>query len=46
MEKQKDIVIKFDHVTKTYKLFKNDKKRLLYTFCKKSLEKINGNLCT
>ncbi|MCI9178201.1 MAG: ABC transporter ATP-binding protein [Clostridia bacterium] len=35
MEKQKDIVIKFDHVTKTYKLFKNDKKRLLYTFCKK-----------
>jgi len=34
-EKQKDIVIKFDHVTKMYKLFKNDKKRLLYTFCKK-----------
>lgn len=31
----KEIVIKFDHVTKTYKLFKNDKKRLLYTFCKK-----------
>lgn len=34
-EKQKDIVIKFDKVTKMYKLFKNDKKRLLYTFCKK-----------
>ena len=33
MEK-KDIVIKFDHVTKMYKLFKNDKKRLLYTFFK------------
>ena len=27
-----DIVIKFDHVTKMYKLFKNDKKRLLHTF--------------
>ncbi len=35
METKKDIVIKFDHVTKIYKLFKNDKKRLLYTFCKK-----------
>lgn len=35
MEEQKDIVIKFDHVTKMYKLFKNDKKRLLYTFCKR-----------
>lgn len=35
MEKQKENVIKFEHVTKTYKLFKNDKKRLLYTFCKK-----------
>lgn len=35
MEKQKENVIKFKHVTKTYKLFKNDKKRLLYTFCKK-----------
>lgn len=31
----KDIVIKFDHVTKIYKLFKNDKKRLLHTFCKR-----------
>lgn len=31
----KDIVIKFDHVTKMYKLFKNDKKRLLHTFFKK-----------
>lgn len=31
----KDIVIKFNHVTKIYKLFKNDKKRLLHTFCKK-----------
>ncbi len=31
----KDIVIKFDHVTKMYKLFKNDKKRLLYVFFKK-----------
>jgi teichoic acid transport system ATP-binding protein len=30
-----DVVIKFNHVTKMYKLFKNDKKRLLYTFCKK-----------
>ncbi len=35
MEKQEDIVIKFNHVTKMYKLFKNDKKRLLHTFCKK-----------
>lgn len=35
MEKSKDIVIRFNQVTKTYKLFKNDKKRLLYTFCKK-----------
>lgn len=30
-----DIVIKFDHVTKMYKLFKNDKRRLLHTFFKK-----------
>lgn len=30
-----NVVIEFDHVTKMYKLFKNDKKRLLYTFCKK-----------
>ena len=30
-----DVVIEFDHVTKMYKLFKNEKKRLLYTFCKK-----------
>ena len=30
----KDIVIRFDHVTKMYKLFKNDKKRLLHTFFK------------
>ncbi len=30
-----DIVIKFNNVTKMYKLFKNDKRRLLYTFCKK-----------
>ena len=30
-----DIVIKFNHVTKMYKLFKNDKRRLLYVFCKK-----------
>lgn len=29
-----DIVIKFDHVTKMYKLFKNDKRRLLHTFFK------------
>lgn len=35
MEKQNENVIKFDHVTKMYKLFKNDKKRLLYTFNKK-----------
>ena len=33
--KKKDIVVKFDHVTKIYKLFKNDKRRLLYTFFKK-----------
>lgn len=32
---KEDIVIKFNHVTKMYKLFKNDKRRLLYTFCKK-----------
>ncbi len=32
---KEEIVIEFDHVTKMYKLFKNDKKRLLYTFCKK-----------
>ena len=30
-----ETVIKFSNVTKIYKLFKNDKKRLLYTFCKK-----------
>ncbi len=30
-----DVVIKFDHVTKMYKLFKNDKRRLLHTFIKK-----------
>lgn len=30
-----DVVIEFNHVTKLYKLFKNDKRRLLYTFCKK-----------
>ena len=30
-----EAVIEFDHVTKMYKLFKNDKRRLLYTFCKK-----------
>ena len=28
----RDIVIRFDHVTKMYKLFKNDKRRLLHTF--------------
>ena len=33
--KDRDIVIKFDHVTKMYKLFKNDKRRLLHTFFKK-----------
>ena len=27
-----EVVIKFDHVTKMYKLFKSDKKRLLHTF--------------
>ena len=32
---KEDVVIKFNHVTKMYKLFKSDKKRLLYTFCKK-----------
>jgi len=31
----KKIVIEFKNVTKTYRLFKNDKKRLLSTFCKK-----------
>lgn len=30
----KDIVIRFNNVTKTYKLFKSDKKRLLHTFFK------------
>ena len=35
VDEQKEIVIQFNHVTKMYKLFKNDKKRLLYTFCKK-----------
>ena len=30
-----NIVVKFDHVTKIYKLFSNDKKRLLHTFFKK-----------
>ncbi len=35
MKEQNNIVIQFNHVTKMYKLFKNDKKRLLYTFCKK-----------
>ena len=30
----KDIVIKFEHVTKMYKLFKSDKKRLLHIFFK------------
>ena len=35
MEEQKDVVIKFDNVTKMYKLFKNDKRRLLSTFLKK-----------
>ena len=30
-----DIVIKFQNVSKIYKLFKNEKRRLLYTFCKK-----------
>lgn len=29
-----DIVIEFEHVTKMYKLFKNDKRRLLHTFFK------------
>ncbi len=33
MEK-KDIVIEFNHVTKRYKLFKNDKRRLLSVFIK------------
>lgn len=28
-------VIRFDHVSKIYKLYKNDKKRLLSVFCKK-----------
>ncbi len=32
---KKEVVIKFEHVTKTYKLFKSEKRRLLYTFCKK-----------
>ena len=30
-----DVVIKFEHVTKKYKLLKSEKRRLLYTFCKK-----------
>lgn len=32
---ENEVVIEFNHVTKMYKLFKNDKRRLLYTFCKK-----------
>ena len=32
---KKDIVIDFNHVTKRYKLFKNDKKRLLSVFSKR-----------
>lgn len=35
----KDVVIKFDHVTKTYKLYKNDKKRFLGIFFKKIAHK-------
>ena len=31
----KDVVIKFEHVTKRYKLYKNDKQRLLGIFFKK-----------
>ncbi|MGN1269864.1 MAG: ABC transporter ATP-binding protein [Clostridia bacterium] len=31
----KNVMIKFQNVTKIYKLYKNDKKRLLATFCKK-----------
>ena len=31
---EKDVVIEFDHVTKMYKLFKNDKKRFLSLFFK------------
>lgn len=31
----KDVVIKFEHVTKKYKLFKSEKRRLLHVFCKK-----------
>ena len=30
-----EVVIEFKHVSKIYKLFKTEKKRLLYTFCKK-----------
>lgn len=30
-----EIMIEFEHVTKMYKLFKNDKRRLLSTFSKK-----------
>lgn len=32
---EKDVVIEFKDVTKTYKLFKSENRRLLYTFCKK-----------
>ena len=32
--KNREVVIEFDHVTKRYRLFKNDKKRLLYIFFK------------
>lgn len=35
MEAKKDIIIDFNHVTKRYKLYKNDKKRLLGVFSKK-----------
>ena len=35
----REVVIKFDHVTKTYKLYKNDKKRFLGIFFKKIAHK-------
>lgn len=35
MKNNREVVIKFDHVTKTYKLFKSEKRRLLHVFCKK-----------
>lgn len=38
MENKSDVVIRFQHVTKIYKLFKNDKQRFLALFLKKKIK--------